>query len=61
MTTSRKWRAVITFCAETPTDDGEADALADRLTDLLHDAVDGLIEVIPGSVAVPDLDTVQEL
>ena len=58
-TVSRQWRAVLTFYAETPTDELEADAFADRLTDHIKQTFPQAdYAIYDESVKVPELDTV---
>ena len=58
-TVSRQWRAVLTFYAETPTDELEADDMADQLTDYIKQSLPGTrSRIFADSVAVTELDTV---
>lgn len=57
----RKWFALVTFYADTPSDDALADDMADRLSAALTAAVTSLDPAISdGSVAVVELDNVAE-
>lgn len=52
-----KWYALVTFYADTPDDDSEADALADDYTIRLETWTGDLPGVIAGSVSVVELDS----
>lgn len=56
----RKWKAEVSWWAESPGDDLALDDLADTFTDRVYSAIGGMEGVDEDTVTVLDIDTIEE-